>query len=173
MKHYYPIQKQLHWISALLILALFSLGVWMRSLDYYNPWYQQAPDLHKSIGVLLMAIIIMRMLTRGLLKSPSPLSSHRAWEIKAAHIVHLMMYALITTILVSGYLIATADNRGIEVFSIFELPALFTPFEEQEDIAGLIHEWGAYTLITLVIMHVAGALKHHFIDKDETLKRML
>jgi cytochrome b561 len=168
-----PSQKILHWISGLGILGLFGLGVWMRTLDYYSSWYQTAPNIHKSIGIIMIAMIALRIILRIKFPTPAPLKTHKLWEIKIAHIVHLTMYAFLITILATGYLIGTADNRGIDVFELFEVPALFTAFNEQEDIAGFVHEWGAYILMGLIALHAAGALKHHFIDKDKTLKRML
>ena len=173
MEKYLPSQRLLHWISALLILGLFALGVWMRSLSYYDSWYQTAPIWHKEIGILTAILIVIRFFWRLKNSPPPPLASHKSWEIKAAHLAHGFMYLLIMVIIISGYLIATADNRGIDVFGIFEVPAIITAFDNQEDVAGFIHEWVAYGLIALVVIHVAGALKHHFIDKDSTLKRML
>jgi cytochrome b561 len=145
----------------------------MRTLDYYSSWFQTAPDMHKSFGIILIMIITVRVFVRWKLKMPAPLENHASWEIKSAHLAHFIMYILLSCILVSGFLIGTADNRGIEVFGLFEVPALFTPFAEQEELAGAVHEWAAYILIGLVTLHVAGALKHHLIDKDQTLKRML
>lgn len=173
MDKYLLSQRLLHWTSAILILGLFALGVWMRSLSYYDSWYQTAPIWHKELGILTAILIVLRLIWRLKNTPPVPLASHKHWEIKAAHFAHGLMYFLIFVILISGYLIATADNRGIDVFGLFEVPAIFNAYENQEDIAGLVHEWVAYGLIALVIIHVAGALKHHFIDKDSTLKRML
>ncbi len=75
-------------------------------------------------------------------------------------------------VMISGDLISTADNRAIEVFNWFSIPALAELFNKQADIAGLIHQYAAYLLIFLSVLHGAGAIKHHFIDKDHTLKRM-
>ena len=173
MNGYHISQKMMHWLSALFILSLFALGVWMRTLDYYSGWYQTAPELHKSFGIMLIGIMILRSYLRLKSHTPKPLNTHQAWEVKTAHVTHIAMYALIAIILVSGYLIGTADNRGIAVFDVFDVPPLFTAFENQEDVAGFIHEWAAYCLMGLVALHIAGALKHHLIDKDKTLKRML
>ena len=165
--------RAFHWISALTIFALFGVGVWMRTLDYYHPWYQPAPDLHKSFGILLVLVIIARFAYRIYNKPPAPLPNHQAWEIKLAHLVHGVLYIGLLIIFVSGYLIGTSEGRGIPVFDLFNVPALIEPFEDQEDIAGFIHEWAAYILMGIVGLHVAGALKHKFIDKDKTLNRMM
>ena len=170
----HPINTRLlHWLSALLIIGLFFLGLWMRSLDYYSAWYQTAPNIHKQVGLLVFVLMTLRLLWR--MKSPSvpALNTHKAWEIKLGHAVHLVLYVAIFVILFSGYFISTADNKGIEILGLFDVPPLITAIDQQEDIAGLIHEYVAYGLMALVGLHIAGALKHHFVDKDTTIKRML
>jgi cytochrome b561 len=87
--------------------------------------------------------------------------------------MHKALYALLFTVMISGYLISTADGRAISVFNIFELPALPWSIENQEDIAGDIHFWLACFLVGFASLHALAALKHHFIEKDHTLKRML
>jgi cytochrome b561 len=173
MDHYKSSQKWLHWVSAVLILGLFALGVWMRTLGYYDTWYQTAPKWHKQIGIVLLFIMAARLVWRFIAKAPAPLTNHKPWEVKVAHIAHYVLYFGVFSIMASGYLIATADNRPIDVFGVFNMPVLFMPFDGQEDVAGLIHEYGAYALMAVIALHVAGAIKHHVIDKDSTLKRML
>ncbi len=163
----------LHWLSAVFIFGLFALGYWMRTLDYYHPWYEQAPDLHKSFGIVLIILMVTRLVWRVITNKPEHLASHKAWELTLAKIIHWILYLGIILILITGYLIATSDNRPIEVFELFNVPVVMQAFEEQEDIAGIIHEWAAYILMAFVGLHLLGALKHHFIDKDKTLKRML
>ncbi len=162
-----------HWLASTLILALFGLGAWMRTLDYYHPWYQNAPDLHKSFGIILILIMLVRVCWRFTTDKPASLANHKAWEVKLAKLIHWVLYIGIFVILVSGYLMATSEDRTIEVFSLFNVPAFIAAFEEQEDIAGFIHEWASYILMALVALHIIGALKHHYLDKDQTLKRML
>jgi cytochrome b561 len=82
------------------------------------------------------------------------------------------MYLLLTALMISGYLISTADGRGIAVFDWFEVPATLHGLEAQEDIAGEIHELLAFTLVGLSLAHAGAALKHHFINRDRTLTRM-
>jgi len=85
---------------------------------------------------------------------------------------HLLFYFLLLAIMLSGYLISTADNRPIEVFGWFNVPATITSIQNQEDIAGWVHLILASTLIGLASLHAAAAFKHHFIDRDNTLKRI-
>lgn len=162
----------LHWLVALTVFSLFALGWWMTELDYYDSWYKQGPWWHKSIGILLFMAVIFRLCWRFFTPPPQPLSSHQPWEIKAAHRVHLLLYLLLLMIMLSGYLISTADNRAIEVFGWFSIPATITSIPNQEDAAGWLHLVLASSLIGLVLLHAAAALKHHFIDRDGTLKRI-
>lgn len=163
----------LHWLVALTVFGLFALGIWMTGLDYYHAWYQQAPLIHKSIGVILVGVLLFRLAWRLVNTNPAALSSHAPWEKKLSHIVHLLLYLMLFSIVVSGYFISTSDGRPIEVFSWFEVPAYPIGIEQQEDIAGAVHWYLALTLMALVALHSVGALKHHIIDRDETLKRML
>ncbi|MCB1830495.1 MAG: cytochrome b [Chromatiaceae bacterium] len=162
----------LHWLVALCVFGLFGLGFWMTGLDYYHAWYKQGPDLHKSIGIMLFLLLLFRLAWRLFNGHPDPLPTHTEWEKRLAHAVHLLLYLLLFAIMTSGYFISTADGRAIPVFDWFALPAYPLGIEQQEEIAGTIHWYLALTLMSLVGLHAVGALKHHFIDKDETLKRM-
>ena len=162
-----------HWLSALSIFALFGLGYYMVDLTYYHEWYKTAPELHKSIGVLLFFLMLIRLIWRYQQITPEHLASHTDLERKVGKFVHSALYLLVFIIMITGYLISTADDRGIEVFGLFEVPGFGSFIENQEDIAGLIHKWLAYVLITLALLHAVAALKHHFIDKDNTLNRMI
>lgn len=162
-----------HWLSALSIFGLFGLGYYMVDLTYYHAWYKTAPELHKSIGILFFALMVFRLIWRYKQITPSHLISHSSLEQKAGKVTHSLLYLLIFIIMITGYLISTADGRGIEVFKLITIPAFGSIIENQEDIAGLAHKWLAYLLITLATLHGLAALKHHFIDKDNTLNRMI
>ncbi len=161
----------LHWLVAIAVVSLFALGLWMVELDYYDAWYRRGPDLHKSIGIMLFAVMLLRLGWR--LTNPQPQGIGKVWEQRAAHIAHRLLYALPFLLMISGYLISTADGRPIDVFGLFSIPATLSGLDNQEDIAGEIHELLAYTLIGLAAVHGLAALKHHYFDRDNTLKRML
>jgi cytochrome b561 len=161
----------LHWLVALTVIGLFALGVWMVELTYYDPWYKTGPDLHRSIGITLFAVMLMRLAWR--LINPRPHAEGTRLEQRLAGIAHTLLFVLLFVVMISGYLISTADGRAIDVFGLFTVPALISGREQQEDIAGLAHQILAYGLIALVALHALAALKHHFIDRDQTLKRML
>lgn len=161
----------LHWSMAILIIALFSLGLWMVQLDYYSNWYHQAPFIHKSVGIIVVLSMVLRLLWNQ--SQPRPQVRGNVLMGIIAHTAHLTMYLLVVLLGISGYLISTAESQSISVFNWFEIPAVFKPFDYQADIAGNIHEFLAFSLIGLVVLHFLGALKHHFYDGDDTLKRML
>lgn len=163
----------LHWLSALAVIFLLVLGLWMTSLTYYSPWYKTAPFIHQSVGVILFAVTLFRLFWKIYAGSPQGLKTHKPYEKFLAKITHVLMYAFLLTIMTTGYGILTAEGKGVEVFNWFTLPALPFSFEGQARLLGLVHLYVAYALIVFIILHAAGAIKHHVIDKDKTLTRML
>ena len=163
----------LHWLVALTVFGLFGLGFWMTGLDYYHAWYVRAPEIHRSVGVILFGVLLFRFGWRLFNTNPAALPTHAKWETRLAHVVHRLLYLLLFAIVLSGYLTSAADEHAVAVFGWFELPAYQLGIEKQADIAGTIHWYLALTLMSIVGLHAAGALKHHIIDKDETLTRML
>ncbi len=171
--HWGAVSITLHWLSALAVFGLFILGLWMTGLGYYDTWYHKAPYIHKSVGALLFIITAARLAWLQAVGHPAELTSNTPQERLAARFVHLALYLLLFGVMVSGYFISTADGRPLEVFSWFTVPAAISGLDDQEDIAGTVHLILAITLIGLAILHTAAALKHHFIDRDSTLLRML
>ena len=163
----------LHWIAAIAIIGLFGLGLWMTSLPYTHSWYTLGPHIHESVGVLLIALIAIRLMWRFTDTTPEFEPHMRPWERLAASGAHWTMYALMVVVLLSGYLIPTADGSWISVFGWFETPPVELGVERQADIAGWIHYWGAWALIVIAGFHTLAALKHHFINRDRTLKKIL
>jgi len=161
----------LHWVMAVAIIGLFGLGIYMMDLGYYDPWYQTAPNIHRSVGILVALVLMLRWMWR--LANTHPLIEGKPWEQVVARGVHRIFYLLMFAVVLSGYLISTADGREVAVFDWFEVPATLHGYANQEDIAGKFHEYLAYGLIGLVVLHTLAALKHHFIDRDATLRRML
>jgi cytochrome b561 len=152
------------------VVFLFGLGLWMVTLNYYSPYYTSAPDVHRSVGILLLILLVARFGWR--LVNPRPDDGELApWERTASRIVHWAFYPLLLALLVSGYLISTADGRPIEVFNWFSVPSLVQR-KGLEDSAGEVHEVLAYLTIALVVVHAAASLKHHFIDRSRILVRM-
>jgi cytochrome b561 len=163
----------LHWSTAAGVLLMFPLGLWMTSLEYYDSWYHRAPYIHESLGVLIFFLVVLRLAWKWSGRAPQPLATHTRIERIVAAVVHPLLYLLLLAVLASGYLMATADGSAVEVFGWFSLPALSNGRELQADIAGQVHLVLAITLIALVLLHILAAFKHHFIDHDRTLLRML
>jgi len=161
----------LHWTMALMIFGMFALGLWMTDLNYYDIWYHRAPELHKDIGMLLLFLLIFRFAWRLLNTRPDLLGLW--WEKLVALIVHRLHYLLMFTVMLSGYLIPTAEGVGIDIFAWFTVPATFTFDKQQADMIGIIHRLSAWAMMGLAALHSAAALKHHFVDRDITLLRML
>jgi len=163
----------LHWLVAAAVAGLFVLGLWMVDLTYYDSWYRRAPAIHKGIGVLLFLIVALRLGWRSMGIRPAPLAGHSRLEREAAATIHMLLYVLLFAVMLSGYLISTADGRSIDVFGLFQVPATLTGLPEQADLAGDIHLVLAITLVSLAATHALAALKHHIVDRDRTLLRML
>jgi cytochrome b561 len=161
----------LHWLMAIGIFFLFGLGLYMVELTYYDEWYRGSLELHKSLGLVLLFVWIGRVVWRWSNTNPAMVGT--AVEKKAAHAVHLFLYFLMFALMVTGYLISTADGRGIVVFELFEIPAMSISFENQEDIAGDIHWAIAWSLMLMVALHSLAAIKHQLINKDGTLMKMI
>ena len=168
---YGPVSILLHWLIALTVIGLFVLGLWMVELDYYDPWYRRAPALHKAIGILLFLAVVIRIGWHWF--NPRPQSIGSGVEVSVARRVHGILLILPLFVMFSGYLISTADGSSIDVFSLFEVPAIISNIEGQEDVAGDVHFVLAVILVAIAALHMLAALKHHFIDRDATLRRML
>lgn len=164
----------LHWTVALAVVGLFALGLYMRTLGYYDPLYRALPQWHKDVGLALVLLVLVRLAWR--LSNPRPTAEpgHRPWERRLAGVTHGLLYLLPFAMLASGYLIATADGRPMPLWGgAVTLPALVTGIAQLEESAGAIHRALAFGFIGLAALHAAGALKHHLIDRDRTLLRML
>ncbi|MCG7928857.1 cytochrome b [Candidatus Thiodiazotropha endoloripes] len=163
----------LHWLVAVAVYALFGLGLWMRSLGYYDAWYQLGPWWHKGIGVMLFFLLLFRLIWRLGNPRPAHLQTHKPYERAAAVWVHQLLYLMLFLLMVSGYLISTADGRPLEVFDWFAIPATISGLDQQEDIAGKVHLYLAWSVVVVSALHLLAAFKHHFFDRDQTLLRML
>lgn len=171
VKNYNSIARAVHWVSAVVVIAMFAVGLWMVDLSYYSEWYRTAPHWHKSIGILLACLTVFRFIWKHVTASPKV--EGKPYEIVAAKLVHALMYILLITLFASGYLISTEDGRGIDVFNWFTVPGAGALFEHQADISGRVHFYTAWALIIFAAVHAIAAFKHHFINKDNTLRKMI
>ncbi|UTF58957.1 cytochrome b [Gilvimarinus sp. DA14] len=163
----------IHWVSALAIVFLFGLGLYMTSLSYYEPWYHKGPTLHVSIGLLLFALTLLRVLWRLVSPKPAALPNHTPLMRLGASAIKILLYALLFTLLITGYLINTAEGKGAEIFGLVTIPAVIELGADSVDLAGTVHLVFAWAIIVLASIHGAAALLHHFVHRDKTLVRML
>lgn len=117
-------------------------------------------------------VLVFRILWNFLQAKPVPLEENTRLK-QLAKLGQKALYGLIILMVISGYLISTAKGKGVDVFGLFELPALLADDADRGELAGEIHEIIATVFISLVVIHVLAALLHHFVFKDRTLKRML
>lgn len=161
----------LHWLSAIAVIGLFALGWWMTGLDYYDAWYHRAPWWHKSVGMVLLGLTLARVVWR--LVQPTPDLDGSRTERMAAYLGHLLIYLVLFVVLISGYMISTAEGRGIEVFDWFTVPALVSGLPDQATVAGEVHWYAAWALIVLAVGHVLASFKHMLVDRNEVMRRMI
>ncbi len=162
-----------HWAIALAFVALVGLGAWMVGLSYYDPWYNDSLALHKAIGIVALALAVSKFGWRFADPRPGLAPDLKPHERAGATVMHGCLNALIVLVPVTGYVISTSEGAGIDMFGLFELPAVLGMTEALRDLAIELHYYLAYAGIALVAVHAGAALKHHFIDKGSTLKRML
>ena len=164
----------LHWPSALLIVGLFALGLYMRGLDYYHPWYHRAPALHKQIGILLATITLLRLCWRLFNRKPPFEAMLAPWERIVATLAHQLLYLLLFLTLATGYLIATGGGQAVSLTDMLSIPSLVRLHDsDTEELVGELHELFSFLLIGLTLLHALAACKHHWIDRNRTLLRML
>jgi len=174
-----------HWTMALLILSLALIGTYMANFLDDMILQIELTQTHKSFGVVVFAMAVLRVLWRWANPvSPSPPADQPAWERRAAHATHWALYILMFAIPISGWLMSSASTLNDPdaypapmknmVFGLFELPDPFQPGSDAlTDALHVIHYSGVYLLAALLVLHVGGALRHHFVEKDSVLRRML
>ncbi len=169
---YTKIAITLHWLVALLIFSAFPLGLYMSDLKF-SPLKLQLYSYHKWIGVTIFLLFIARLLWRITNKPPELPESIVAWQRRAAHAVHHLLYTLLFLIPVTGWLMSSAKGVPVMYLGLVQLPDLLGKDKALGNLLETTHSVLNYLLLALVIMHIAAALKHHLIEKDETLTRMM
>lgn len=167
------IAKLFHWCIALFIISLLGVGLWMSDLDIATaPYKFEVYALHKSFGIVVLCLMVGRLCWRVYNMNVMPHANHQKWERHLAKIVHALLYIVAFIMPLSGWAMSSAGGHGVKLFGL-PLPSLMDKNPELGAIFKGIHEFGGYLLIGIVALHALGALKHHFIDRDDTLKRMI
>ncbi len=157
---------------AIIIIFLLGLGIYMTDfLSKESPNRMMVYNLHKSLGVLVLALIIIRIINRFTHKAPALPSAMNQFEKFAAHSLHAFLYVLMIIVPLSGYLMSNFFGYPAMFFG-FEMPFLVTTNFDSGKIFAEIHEISAFTLIGAVGLHILAAVKHFICDK-KMIKRML
>lgn len=159
-----------HWSMALLIIGLLAEGLYM----VYLPISLEKLKLygwHKEYGILVLGLVIVRFTWRLINKVPQ---LSLPWlEVLAARLVHYAFYGFMFAMPITGWMLTSAAGLPPSFFGLFTLPDLIAPNEEHRQLLQVVHQWLGYGLIATICLHTAAALKHHFINKDDILKRMI
>jgi cytochrome b561 len=171
----------LHWTVSILIISNVVLALSFDSFPEASKRF--AYDTHKSIGITVLGFVLMRILWRLTHKPPAYPAAFKLWERRLSHVVHFVLYFVMLGLPISGWLHDSAWKAAPEVplewFGFFEIPRLSAIMnldpvakEQLHGQLGELHELSAYALYALAFLHIAGALKHQFFDKQPELQRM-
>lgn len=167
---YGSVSKSLHWLMFVLISALLISGLVAEDLG--EVLEDKVIALHMAGGFTALALVIARILWRLTNTSPAPSAHATAREQKLAQITHLGLYVLMFVQPLTGLLMTQYEGGSINVFGLFTVPPLVARDKAIGHWFGEIHELGWYVLAALVALHAAAALYHHFVRKDDVLRRM-
>lgn len=162
----------LHWVMALLLLGMLGVGTWMTELRP-SPIKIQVYNWHKWIGLSLLGLLALRLAWRATHRAPALPAGLPGWQRVAAGLSHAVMYLLMLAMPVTGWLQNSAAGFPLSWFGLFRVPALIPRDREAFAFWQAVHAWLAWALLLLILLHVIAALKHHFLDRDEVLRRML
>lgn len=168
--HFGLIAIVFHWLMAVLMIGLLAVGLYMVNLPI-SLEKLKLYGWHKEYGFLVLALAICRMLWR--LVNITPVLLLPWWELLAARMMHLAFYGFMLVMPLSGWLITSAAGLPVSFFGLFTLPDIIAPNEDLRILFQWVHQWLGYALIAAIIVHVSAALKHHFINKDNILRRMI
>jgi len=161
----------LHWIVALLISVGFTLGATMTDLSV-SPRKIRLFAYHKWIGITVLGLVVLRLLWR--LTHPAPPDEPMPrWQRIAAHATHWLLYLLMLATPLAGWLYSSAAGYPVVYLKLWQLPDLVSKNKQLANVLVEVHGYLAWTLLWVVVLHAAAALKHHFFDRDATLRRML
>jgi cytochrome b561 len=169
---YGSVSKFFHWGMAVIVIGLLAAGIIMGDLEK-GPLQSQVYALHKSFGISVLALVICRLCWNYINQRPQALATAKAWEKKLAKGLYGVLYLLMILMPLTGWLMSSFKTYSVSVFGVVTLPDLVAPDKELGSLFREFHEILGWTMTGIVGLHILAALKHHFVDKDETLRRML
>lgn len=168
--------KLLHWVLALALIAALGMGLYMVSLSF-SPQRLKLYNWHKWLGVSILALSLLRLGWRLAHKPPALPAAMQAamprWQHLAHHGTHYALYALFFLVPLLGWAYSSAAGFPIVFLGLVALPDWVAASPELAELLKPLHQWSAYALAALIVLHIAAALKHQFIDRDGLLLRML
>lgn len=169
---YAGVQKLLHWLMAALVLAMIAVGLSLPRLAP-GPLTNTLYEVHKSTGILVLALALVRLALRWRLGAPPLDPALPVWQRRAATASHVLLYALLILIPIAGWTATSACCRPVEFLGAVPATLPVPPGDGLAKPVFLLHFALGFALIGLLAVHVAAALHHHFIRRDDTLRRML
>lgn len=173
---YHLLSMALHWLLALALMGSFAVGLYMHELPF-SPQRLKLYNWHKWAGILILALSVLRLLWRFTHRPPAlPAAVEAAmppWQLRAYHATHVALYALFFVVPLVGWAYSSAAGFPVVLFGVLPLPDFVAPDKALAELIKPVHAASAFALAGLVLLHVAAALKHHWIDKDGLLLRMM
>lgn len=160
----------LHWLIGLAVIA--NIGLAILTEDMPREEHRAAMGVHKALGMAILALTVVRIVWRLVNKAPPLPESVRTWERWATRVVHLVFYALLILLPLSGWVWMSAADRPIDFFGLFTIPSIVAPDKAVADVLRDRHEVLGLTMLVLVMVHILAALKHQLVDRDHILSRM-
>ena len=172
---YHPVSVLLHWVLGLALIGLFAVGLYMTDLPF-SPQRLKLYNWHKWAGVTLLALSAFRLIWRLTHRPPAlPVAIEAAmpgWQKLAHHATHHGLYLLFFAVPLLGWAYSSAAGFPIVLFGVLPLPAFVPVSEELAELIKPLHKLSAFAMMALVLLHVAGALKHQLVDRDGLIARM-
>ncbi|HYC42747.1 MAG TPA: cytochrome b [Noviherbaspirillum sp.] len=163
----------LHWLTAILIVGAFALGLVMVDIPGITPTKLKYFSWHKWLGVTVLGLACLRALWRLTHAAPPLPLSMPAWQVKASHVLHGLLYVLIFSVPVSGYFYSLAAGVPVVYLGVVPLPVLIEANEVWKPILKQVHYALNMTLLACVLLHIGAAMKHLVIDRDGVFRRMM
>lgn len=164
--------KGFHWVMAAVIVVQVPLGV-AAAAWHVSPTRIELFYWHKSLGVLLLALVVLRLAWRAVNPTPALPGDLPPWERVAARSGHALLYALLVSLPLSGWVVNSAANVPFRAFRMLRLPAIVAPDEALATGFARLHAVLAAALVLMLVVHVVAALRHHLVRKNDVLARML
>ncbi|MEO5693382.1 MAG: cytochrome b [Usitatibacter sp.] len=162
----------LHWIVATLIIFNLGFGLYTVELPL-SPQKLKYFSWHKWVGVTVFLLVAVRLLWRLTHPAPALPATMKPWELAAAHASHIGLYVLFFAAPLSGWLFSSAAGFQTVYLGVFPIPDLVSKNKEVADVLKVAHHWINYVMAATIVVHAAAAFKHHVIDRDDVLTRML